>query len=422
MRMRRWKRAGLAKLLAGLWLALALGGPTPAGAELAVEPIGRVETLPEPPGAHWLVVSDILMRRAAVLDLDRGEFLGMLSTGYMSQTGVFPTGRGEFYWPETHYSRGVRGERTDVVTIYDTTSLAPVAEVVIPPRRATNVLVSANAALSDDERFLAIHNMNPATSLSIVDLVERRLAAEIPIPGCALVYAAGDRRFFSLCGDGSWLTVTIDERGMEQGRRRGRSFFDPERDPITEKAVRWKDKWVFVSFEGRVHPLDVSGDRIEPDEPWSLLGEADRADSWRVGGMQHLAVHQPTGRLFSLMHQGGPDTHKEPGSELWVYDLASRERLERRKLSHPGLSFLSETIDLGPGLAGLWDFALDWLVPNPGLDQIQVTQDEQPLLVTGSQIGGSLAVYDALSGELLRRVSSGNMTIHTLQAPWGGSR
>jgi methylamine dehydrogenase heavy chain len=186
--------------------------------------------------------------------------------------------------------------------------------------------------------------------------------------------------------------------------------------------VRWNDTWVFVSFEGRVHPLDVSGDRIEPGEPWSLLDEADRADSWRVGGMQHLAVHQRTGRLFSLVHQGGPDTHKEAGSEVWVYDLASRQRLERRKLSHPGLSFLSETIDLGPGLAGLWDFALDWLVPNPGLDQIQVTQDEQPLLVTGSRIGGSLAVYDALSGELLRRVSSGNMTIHTLHAPWGGSR
>lgn len=412
--MRSWMRAGIVTALCG-WASL-------AGAELAVEPTGGVVTLPTPPGAHWVVVSDILLRRAAVLDLDHGAFLGMLSTGYMSQTGVFPRGRSEFYWPETHYSRGVRGERTDVVTIYDTSSLAPTGEIEIPPRRAVNVLVSGNAALSDDERFLAIHNMTPATSLSIVDLEERRLAAEIPIPGCALVYAAGDRRFLSLCGDGSALGVTIDERGAARGRRRGAPFFDPERDPVTEKAVRWGDVWLFVSFDGWVHPLDVSGERIVPGEPWSLLSESDRDDAWRIGGMQHLAVHERTGRLYSLMHQGGPDTHKEAGRELWVYDLARRERVQRIELVHPGLSFLSETISLGPGLEGLWGFVLDHLVPNPGLDQVQVTQDAHPLLVTGSQIGGSLAVYDGLTGEFLRRVPSGNLTIHTVHAPWGGAR
>ncbi|MGI9592494.1 MAG: amine dehydrogenase large subunit [Myxococcota bacterium] len=403
-------------------MAALLVGASASLAELAVEPVGRVETLPAQPSAHWVVVSDLLLRRAAVLDLDRGEFLGMLSTGYMSVSGVFPTERSEFYWPETHYSRGVRGERTDVVTIYDRARLAPVDEVVIPPRRATNVLVSANAALSDDERFLAIHNMTPVTSLTIVDLVERRLAAEIAIPGCALVYAAGDRRFFSLCGDGSWLAVEIDERGAERSKRRGQPFFDPERDPVTEKAVRWNDTWLFVSFEGRVHPVDVSGAELSVGESWSLLGDADREDAWRIGGIQHLAVHQRSGRLYSLMHQGGADTHKEPGTELWIYDLAGRERTRRMELAHPGLSFLSETVSLGPGLEGLWNFVLDFLVPNPGLDQVQVTQDDEPLLVTGSQIGGSLAVYDALTGELLRRVSSGNLTIHTLHAPWGGER
>ena len=405
------------------WLAvgcLVLGAP--AGAELAVEEVGRVARLPEPPGAHWVIVSDILLGRASVLDLDRGAFLGMLSTGYMSQSGVFQPDAREFYWPETYYSRGVRGERTDVVTIYDTTSLAPVGEVEIPPKRATNVLVSGNYALSDDGRFLAIHNMTPATSLSIVDLTERRLAGEIAIPGCALVYAAGDRRFFSLCGDGSWLTVSIDDRGVGAAKRRGAPFFDPEKDPVTEKAVRWGDTWYFTSFEGVVHPVDVSGERIVAVETWPLVDDADRAQRWRIGGMQHLAVHQRTGRLYSLMHQGGPHTHKDPGTELWVYDLTSRQRIQRIELRHPGISLLSETISLGPDLEGLWGFILDHLIPNPGLHQVQVTQDEQPLLVTGSLIGGSLAVYDALTGEFLRRVSTGNMTVHTLHAPWGGSR
>ena len=54
------------------------------------------------------------------------------------------------------------------------------------------------------------------------------------------------------------------------------------------------------------------------------------------------------------------------------------------------------------------------------MHQIQVTQDDEPLLVTGSQLGGSLAVYEALSLRFLRRVPSGNFMTHVLQAPWGG--
>ncbi len=49
-----------------------------------------------------------------------------------------------------------------------------------------------------------------------------------------------------------------------------------------------------------------------------------------------------------------------------------------------------------------------------------MTQDDAPLLITGTTIGGSVAVYDALTGELLRRVPSGNLSTSALQAPWGG--
>ena len=49
-----------------------------------------------------------------------------------------------------------------------------------------------------------------------------------------------------------------------------------------------------------------------------------------------------------------------------------------------------------------------------------MTRDAEPLLVTGTQMGGSVAVYDADSGRLLRRVASGNLTSHVIQAPWGG--
>ena len=80
-----------------------------------------------------------------------------------------------------------------------------------------------------------------------------------------------------------------------------------------------------ASFEGLLHTVDVSGSELVFGEPWSLLTDADRREDWRIGGAQHLAVHEGSGRLFSLVHQGGVDTHKQAGSELWVYDLAARE-------------------------------------------------------------------------------------------------
>jgi len=396
-----------------------------ASADVPLDTIGRSESLPTPPRPHWVWASDIMLRRSSLLDLDSGAFLGMVSTGLFSQASVFPRSRPEFYLPETYYSRGTRGERSDVVTIYDARTLAPVEEIAIPPKRAINVLPSANFALTDDERFLAIFNMTPGTSLSIVDLQQRRFVGEIATPGCSLVFAAGERRLLSLCGNGSVLTVTLDGEGRETSKQRSEPFFDPERDPVTEKAVRYGDTWLFVSFAGVVHPVVVGGEAPVFGETWKLVEAAEGAEAWRIGGIQNFAVHQGLGRLYSIMHQGEPDTPKEPGTELWVYDLATRERIQRIELRSPGFSLMSENIEFGRDwiwpFDGLFDWMLDNVIPNPGLYQVQVTQDDAPLLVTGSQIGGSIAVYDARSLEFLRRIPSGNLTTQALQAPWGAS-
>jgi methylamine dehydrogenase heavy chain len=399
-------------LAAWAWLWIA----SPAWADLPAEPVGRVEVLPQPPRAHWVWASDVILRRSALVDLDSGRMLGMVNGGFGPTVALFSATRGEIYVPETHYSRGSRGERADVLTIYDGASLAAVAEVMLPPRRAINALPMANAALSDDERFAAIFNSVPGTSLSIVDVERRSFAAEVSTPGCSLVYAAGPRRFALLCGDGSLLLLTVDEEGRELAKTRSRPFFDPDADPVTEKAVRVGDEWLFVSFEGRVVPVDVSGAEPRFGEPWSLLDQSDRADSWRIGGSQHLAVHAASRRLYSLVHQGGPDTHKEPGSELWVYDLATRARVARVELRSPGLTFLGEPIELGGG-GRLWGWLLD-AVLGAGVDTIAVTQDAEPLLVTASGFSGGLALYDARTGEFLRRVYSGNLTTVALQAPF----
>jgi methylamine dehydrogenase heavy chain len=396
-------------------LALAPGRPA-----AAFDALGQITALPADAGPHWVWLSDVLLRRSALIDGDSGRFLGMVGAGWGIIAPHVSPDRREIYLAETHYSRGTRGERTDVVTVYDATTLQPAAEVVIPPKRSDHVFGLAGSALSDDGRFLAVFNLTPATSLSIVDLAARSFAAEIDTPGCSLVYAAGTRRFLMLCGDGAALVVEVDESGREAARARTAPFFDPKTDPVTEKAVRRGDEWLFVSFEGFLHAVDVSGPELRFAEPWDLFTAEERAESWRIGGHQHLAVHARSGRLYALVHRGPPDTHKEPGEEIFVYDLAARRRVQRIELASPGLTYLGAPIEPGPRL--FWPlrplFELALSLVGLGVDGFAVTQDDAPLLVTGSEFSGSLAVHDAGTGELLRRVAPGNMTTVGLRVPW----
>jgi len=385
-------------------LAAAAGAlAVPAGAD---EIPWQSLSLPAEPGPHWLWVGDELLHRSALFDADTGALLGMVPGG----RGIIAPSRSrdgrELYLPSTYYSRGTRGARTDVVTILDASSLRTLGEVVIPPKRSEHTSWAAGSALSDDGRFLAVFNQTPASSLSIVDVAERRLAGEIETPGCGLVYAAGPRRFLSLCADGSALFVTLDERGGEATKSHGARFFDATADPVTEKAVRHGDTWLFVSFEGYVHPLDVSGAEPRSGERWSLLDAPQREQGWRIGGMQPFALHGPSGRLYALMHRGGVDTHKDPGTEVWIVDVAQRARVRRIGLRNPLASFVLEQIGVAPqGFAARsLGLALRVALPNPGVDRIAVTQDPEPVLLAATAFPATLAVYDARSGTHLRDV------------------
>lgn len=393
-------------------------------ADIQPEAPGRVETLPQPFHAHWVWVADLVLERMSLIDLDDSRFLGMINGGYGTLTPLFPARRPEIYIPATYFSRRTHGERTDVVEIYDARTLAAAAEVIIPPRRATNAVALGHAALSDDDRFVAVFNWTTGTSLSIVDVERRVFTGEVLTPGCSLVYTAGPRRFFTLCGDGSAFVVTLDDDGHEVSKTRTEPFFDPRSDPVTEKAVRYGNQWLFVSFNGKVYPVDVSGPEIKFGEPWSLVTDADRAESWRIGGLQHLAVHQRSGRLYSLMHRGGADTHKDAGEEVWIYDLPSHQRLLRVKLVNPGLTVYGFPIEFGRTWPWPFNRTSDWLLATfapAAISSIQVTQDDEaPLLFTAAQFSGSLGVYNAMSGTFMRRVMPVGWTSDILLAPWDG--
>jgi methylamine dehydrogenase heavy chain len=353
---------------------------------------GRSEELPPEPEKDWVFIG------ASLVDVVEDKFLGVVGVSGGGPSGhafAFSPDKRFIFTAESFYSRGNRGERTDTVTIFDTTTLGVAGEVVIPSKIALMLARDGAIALSDENRFLAVFNLTPATSISIVDVEMRTFVGEISTPGCSLVYGAGARRYVMLCTNGGLLTVTLDRDGNEFSKTRTEGFFDPQADPVTEAAVRYEDQWLFVSFEGIVHPLDVSGDEPRFGRTWSLLTDADRADGWRIAGRQHLAVHQASGRLYSLVRQSEEpldDPKVTDGQEIWVYDLGTRSRIARWE-ARPDTADTADTADTGDGGGGgIGETSGD------GASAILVTQGDDPLLIAA---GVGISVRDAMSGEYL---------------------
>ncbi|MFN8644583.1 MAG: hypothetical protein U0802_24070 [Candidatus Binatia bacterium] len=130
-------------------------------------------------------VSDLILRRTALMDADSGRFLGMISGGYGTVMPLVPRTRPEVYLPASHCSRGTHGP-ADVVEVYDVaTRKEHSARWWVPAKRATNAVALAHAALSDDDRFLALFNWTTGTSLTIVDVVDAGSSARSRRRGAA---------------------------------------------------------------------------------------------------------------------------------------------------------------------------------------------------------------------------------------------
>jgi len=390
---------------------LVVAVPDLAGAEVA-----GVATLPEP-SAHWVWVPDRLLQHSLLFDGDSGVALGALDSPSLltPKTPLLSRSRNEMYSADIAYSRGLRGERIDFVSIYDATTMDFKAEVVVPTRAGSSNTSQQYAELLG-ERFLAIFNQFPNTSVSIVDLDQRLFVGEIAITGCAGIYPLGERQFASLCGNGTTLQVDLTEHGRFARYRTSEPFFDVVTDPLAMPSGREAARWHFVSFEGMVHSIDYSGELPVALEPWSLLDESERARGWRPGGFQHVAVHAPTGRLFVVMHEdGSPGSHKKPGTEVWVLDLEKRERIARFEMPNLTAAFLGSIT--GIDAESFTQSVLDWLLPSGGVQTIAVSQDDSPLLFVRSSEIGAVGVLDAMSGETLRILNEAGLAGPTLRVP-----
>ncbi|HEV3114939.1 MAG TPA: amine dehydrogenase large subunit [Candidatus Binataceae bacterium] len=317
-------------------LAVGALAQTPPPEGVRVRELGPIQP-------HWVFLispaglDSELASKVEVVDGDSLQLLGMLTGGMLANAALSPDHK-SIFMAETFYSRGSRGDRTDVVTIYDAKRLAPAREVVIPPKRQLHIPPDFSAlAVTPDGRFLLVANLTPATSMTVVDLNNAKALGEIETSGCTGALLSGPRQFQSLCGDGAMLTVDFDDSGKATGSKRmAKPFFDPEKDPVFSVPAAFGKDAYFVSYHGMIHPIDWSAEPAVAGEPWPLVTDQERKDGWRPGGYQPMASYAPGKLIYVLMHRGCEWTHKQFGTEVWVFNAASKQRVDKIVLPRPG--------------------------------------------------------------------------------------
>jgi len=314
-------------------LALGIGLSASALAELPTESAG---TAPPITAKNRAYIGDVAINYIAdgklhVVDTDTGAYLGVVGSGFAGQYIVDPEAH-ELIIATGYMSRGQRGERTDIVEVWDADSLSFKYEIVIPPKRAMALNYEGLLRLSADKHWLYVQNATPATSVTVVDMQAKKVASEIPMPGCWGIYVPASRsdRFSALCGDGTVNTVTLSN-GRLASRKASGKLFDPDKDAWFVQGEQDGDTYRFVSFLGNIAEVSMGGNTATLAGTWSLVTQAaDKKENWRPGGYQPLAVHAGTGRLYVCMHPNGAEgSHKNPAAEIWGFDLKTKLRVVR---------------------------------------------------------------------------------------------
>jgi methylamine dehydrogenase heavy chain len=355
---------------------------------LAIEDTGRVATLPASYPESWMMVDEVSffsMFGGKIIVLDIAEtnpakrIKGLMDKSLM---GNFTQSklRSELYIMESFHERGSRGPLTDVLVIYDKTTLAIVKELVWPVPKRLGALPERYAmAVSKDERHLYVSNFNPAASFTVIDLESREIVGEIGTPGCVLTYPTGNRSVSSLCSNGGMLTTVLKDDGTLKSQHRLAPFFDTDDTPIFERPAIINGIAYFPSFKGKMHNIDMSGDVAKYIGSWSLLSEQERADNIRPSGLV-LNDKDDQGLFYVIMQEDGKEgTQTHGGGQVWVFDPVKKQRLR--------------VIDM----------------PSHALS-ITVTRGKNPMLVvTNGEM--NLDIFNANDGSFIQTVSDfGNVT------------
>jgi methylamine dehydrogenase heavy chain len=324
-----------------------------------------------------------------ILNGDSLEIEGLIPAADSSVLALDPAGR-YFYVCESIWTRGNRGTRQDMISVYDSRTLNLLSEISLPLGRALADPLVHGCDISADGKLAYVYNMQPASSVTVVDLQQRKVVSTVELPGCALAFPWGNRGFSALCGDGSVASVPLSASGQAGRVSHTAKFFNADDDPIFSESLvdRATGRAFLISFTGLIYPAHLS-EQSSVDSPWSLQAAAGFAVAstsmhelaWRPGGEGCImAWHKASNRLYVLMHPGTHFTQKLPGTEVWVVDPEARKVLNRIRLEEPG-------------------------------NTVAISQDGQPVLYVLTS-SGAVVTYDPASGEQRGKVKTrGEQTV-----------
>lgn len=371
----------LAAAMAAPLAAFAADRPPP----LQMETSDEATLAPNRPHRFYTQSLDNQNKGVVIFDGDTGLMEAMLPAGYEYNLAFAPD-RKSIYLSETYWTHGNRGDRVDLFSIYDATTLHLKKEVTLPGRALADLKVQ-NLAISASGKRAYSYNMHPASSVVWVDLAKQEVGGSIEVPGCALVFPFGDDGFSTLCGDGALATVTIGAQNTAK-LVHGKPFFDANKDPIFENSPvdPVNAQALFISYTGLVYPAKLGAEPVI-GKPWSLqqaagqpvAGTGPDEMAWRPGGAQIAAWHKKSDRLFVLMHPGGYWSAKDGGTEIWVLNAKSHALITR--LAAPAAA------------------------PGSAPKSIAVSQDDHPQLFVVNSNGGTIVVNPD-TGETLRKVET----------------
>ncbi len=360
--------------------ALADGAAYPAA--LPAEPMPAVAHLPAAWPKSWVLIHDfnfnsIVDGRVVVVDTaSANQPLKGIVRAAQFGNALLSVKRGEILTAETFYSRLTRGTRTDAITFWNLTDLKPTGEVVLPGgKRQQSVTYPQLFQFTNDEKWALVANFTPAQSVSVVDLDGRAVLGEIDLPGCSQIYPTGTRGFSSFCADGSLFSVALDATGKVARSGTIRRVQD-----IDQQALFSTPAWVgrtawFVGQRGVLQGFDFSGDLAKMIPGAFTVGTAAGAmPEWRPSGWQVINA-DAAGHLYVLMNPAGKEgSHKDGGTEVWVFDTAKKVRTARIALKAQSIA-------------------------------VAVTREDIPHLVL-ARADGVIDVYDAVSGAFVRSLGA----------------
>lgn len=310
--------------------AVALLGAIHAAAQEPIQPEELTVEQEIPPGENLFVVSPSWGGASAIsiFSADDLTYKGNVATG-MTPQFVLGHDNKTGYVTSAFAERITYGPVSAFLQPFDVKTLEFRKEVTLPSKMAQTAAQAVALALSADDKWAFVQNATPATSVSVVDLSSGKVVSEIPNPGCWGIYPSpAPDKYSTVCGNGKLTIYKIKTSGALDSQSTSDEIFDVETKPIFVHPQRDGNTLYFVTYDGTLLQVDVSGKTPKLSGEWGFAEGVE--GNWAPGGYEVIAYNAANKVLFVLMHSGAEDgSHKDGAEEIWALDVANKAVLYR---------------------------------------------------------------------------------------------